>query len=73
MRRVREALPAEPDVAAPVVAITDLVYRGPGARTRAVALHAENGRRLRDGHEWSALRPLVEEILDLVPLALEHD
>ena len=73
MRRVLEALPAEPDVADPAVAIMDLVYRGPGARTRAVALHAEIGRRLRDGHEWSALRPLVEEILDLVPLALEHD
>jgi hypothetical protein len=55
------------------VAITELVYRGTGARTRAVALHAEVGRRLRDGHDWSELRPLVEEILDLVPLALDDD
>jgi hypothetical protein len=76
MRRVRDAVPAgpvTPVVSAPVVAITELVYRGSGARTRAVELHAEVGRRLRDGHDWSALRPLVEEILDLVPLALDVD
>lgn len=73
IRRVREDPSTEPVAAAPVVAITELVYRGTGARTRAVELHAEVGRRLRDGHDWSALRPLVEEILDLVPLALDHD
>ena len=71
MRRVREDAVAGP--VAPVMAITDLVYRGAGARTRAVELHAEVGRRLRDGHDWSELRPLVEEILDLVPLALDDD
>jgi hypothetical protein len=76
MRRVRDGMPAGPvipAVSARVVAITELVYRGTGARSRAVELHAEVGRRLRDGHDWGELRPLVEEILDLVPLALDDD
>ncbi|HEX5818936.1 MAG TPA: hypothetical protein VFY20_08650, partial [Gemmatimonadales bacterium] len=73
MLRRRNGAPARPDDAPPVVGIAELVYRGTAARTRAVELHAEVGRRLRDGHEWSTLRPLIEEILDLVPLSLDDD
>jgi hypothetical protein len=76
MRRVRQDAsdaPAAPITAPPVVSITDLVYRGTAARSRAVELHAEVGRRLRDGEDWRTLHPLVEEILDLVPLALDDD
>jgi hypothetical protein len=76
MTRVRTGAAAPrvvPSDASPVVAITDLVFRGMAARTRAVELHAEVGKRLRDGHDWTSLRPLIEEILDLVPLSLDDD
>jgi len=73
MSRVRQVTPVMPVEEPPVVAITTLVYRGTAARSRAVELHAEVGRRLRDGHEWTDLRSLIEEILDLVPLAVDDD
>jgi hypothetical protein len=67
------ALAHTPVVVPSVVSIDALLYRGPAARGRASELHAEVSRRLRAGDDWTALRPLIEEILDLVPLALDHD
>jgi hypothetical protein len=70
--------PAAPAAAAPapaedaVVAITDLCYQGPAALRRAAEIRADVQRRLHAGDEWTALRPLLEELLDLVPLALDR-
>ncbi len=52
-----------------VVPIESLCYSGRGALTRAAELRALIGARLASG-EMDVVRPLVQELLDLVPLAL---
>jgi hypothetical protein len=58
------------DVEADVVAIGTLCYSGRGALQRAAALRELIAARLAGGDMESA-RPLVQELLDLVPLALD--
>ncbi|MGH7629974.1 MAG: hypothetical protein ACREOF_11465 [Gemmatimonadales bacterium] len=53
----------------PVVPIDSLCYSGRGALARAAELRALIGARLATG-EMDVVRPLVQELLDLVPLAL---
>ncbi len=52
-----------------VVAITSLCYSGRAALARAAELRALIGARLANG-DLETTRPLVQELLDLVPLAL---
>ena len=70
------ALPAALPVASPsrppedaVVSIESLCYSGRGALQRAAELRAQIGARLASG-DMETARPLVQELLDLVPLAL---
>ncbi len=58
--------PAEP----PVVAIESLCYRGHGALVRAAELRREILARLGPGRGLVEARALLDELLDLVPLAL---
>ena len=57
----------EPEV---VVPIRSLCYSGRGALERAAQLRALMGSRLANG-DMDTVRPLVQELLDLVPLALD--
>jgi hypothetical protein len=59
--------PAETE---PVVAIESLCYSGRAALERAAELRAMIGTRLASG-DMDTVRPLVQELLDLVPLALD--
>lgn len=54
-----------------VVDIADLLYRGRRALERADAVRLELAAGLRADTSLAELRPLVEELVDLVPLALE--
>jgi hypothetical protein len=58
--------PAEPHV----VAIESLCYRGHGALVRAAELRREILARLGPGRGLVEVRALLDELLDLVPLAL---
>ncbi len=58
--------PVEP----PVVAIESLCYRGRGALVRAAELRREILARLGPGRGLVEVRSLLDELLDLVPLAL---
>ncbi len=76
-RLLRERGPAEPSldalIAGPaesVVPIEALCYRGPAALQRASALRGEIAAALDRGSDLAAIRPLLQELLDLVPLAL---
>jgi hypothetical protein len=63
-----------PSVAAPVndaVDIDALLYRGESALRRAGVVRRELTALLRAGAGLPAIRPLLDELLDLVPLALE--
>lgn len=56
----------------PVVAINDLLYRGSSALNRALELQREMRTQLARGQHIAVLRPQLDELLDLVPLALER-
>jgi hypothetical protein len=58
--------PAEP----PPVSIETLCYRGRGALERAAEIRRDLQLRLASDVAMTELRPLIEELLDLVPLAL---
>ncbi len=63
-----------PSVAAPVNDALDigaLLYRGESALRRAEVVRRELAALLRGGAGLPAIRPLLDELLDLVPLALE--
>jgi hypothetical protein len=66
-----EAL-SRPAAAAPAeaVAIDALCYRGPAALARAAAVRTEIAAALDRGTDLVSIRPLLQELLDLVPLAL---
>jgi hypothetical protein len=55
----------------PVVAVESLFYRGPAALRRAAVIQAEMRTQLSRGQHIAVLRPLLDELLDLVPLALD--
>jgi hypothetical protein len=61
-----EALEGEPAV----VPIETLCYRGRGALERAAEVRRELASRLQSARELADVRPLIQELLDLVPLAL---
>ena len=71
------AAPAPPVMVAPpveeppVVSIDDLLYRGRPALLRAAELRLEMRSQLERGQHIAVLRPLLDELLDLVPLALD--
>ncbi|HXG43187.1 MAG TPA: hypothetical protein VNJ71_00370 [Gemmatimonadales bacterium] len=71
-----ERAPAPAAVAAregpPIVDIDSILYRGRSALERAQEVGSELRRALAGAASGTALRPLVEELLDLVTLA-EHD
>ena len=60
------------DEAGPIVEITELCYRGRGALERAAEVRTELAARLAQRHDLDALEPLLLELLDLVPLALDN-
>ena len=76
----RTAAPAAAPAAAPVpdlagdvpVDILTLCYRGRAALERAAVVRSRVGARLAARADFAAVEPLVRELLDLVPLALEH-
>jgi hypothetical protein len=53
-----------------VVAIEELLYRGRSALVRAAEVRAEMRTQLERGQHIAVLRPLLDELLDLIPLAL---
>lgn len=55
----------------PVVTMESLLYRGPAALRRAAEVQAEMRAQLARGQHIAVLRPLLDELLDLVPLALD--
>lgn len=71
------AAPAPVETMAPpveeptVVSIDDLLYRGRPALLRAAELRSEMRAQLERGQHIAVLRPLLDELLDLVPLALD--
>jgi hypothetical protein len=54
----------------PPVAITTLCYRGQAALERADAVRQQITTELGRNADMATLRPLLQELLDLVPLAL---
>jgi chemotaxis protein histidine kinase CheA len=54
------------------VEITTLLYRGEAALRRADHVRRDLAGLLRAGAGLASIRPLLDELLDLVPLALEH-
>jgi hypothetical protein len=78
-RLLRERAPVEPSIAGLIgrhpapesaVAIESLCYRGPSALRRAAAVRTEIAEALDRGSDLASIRPLLQELLDLVPLAL---
>ena len=65
---VPTATPPEPEP----VAIGTLCYRGQAALERANAVRQEIAAQLKDDADMKSLQPLLQELLDLVPLALER-
>ena len=55
----------------PVVEIDTLLYRGNAALERALVLQREMRNQLARGQHIAVLRPQLDELLDLVPLALD--
>ena len=77
--RVRERGPARPSLQALLTApaaseealsIEALCYRGRAALERASDVRRELVSALQQGRELAAVRPLLDELLDLLPLAL---
>jgi hypothetical protein len=58
--------------AAEAVAIESLCYRGRGALERAAAVRTELAAELGRAADLATIRPLLQELLDLVPLALDQ-
>lgn len=56
-----------------VVPISTLLYSGPRALDRAAAVREEITNLLARNDPWESVKPLVEELLDLVPLARGAD
>ena len=52
-----------------VVPISTLLYTGPGALDRATSVREQIQGLLAKNDAWESVKPLVEELLDLVPLA----
>ncbi|HEU4954628.1 MAG TPA: hypothetical protein VFT28_08650, partial [Gemmatimonadales bacterium] len=78
-RLLRERGPARPSLQAfldappgekEVLGIEALCYRGRGALERASDVRRELVSALQQGRELAAVRPLLDELLDLLPLAL---
>ncbi|HKU60285.1 MAG TPA: hypothetical protein VJQ44_03640 [Gemmatimonadales bacterium] len=76
-RLLRERGPARPSLQALVgtpaeeaLAIDTLLYRGKAALERASDVRRELVTALQQGRELAAVRPLLDELLDLLPLAL---
>lgn len=63
--------PAPGPEAPPVLDIGALLYRGEPALRRADAVRQVIVVRLREGADLAGVRPLLDELLDLVPLAIE--
>ncbi|HET9293916.1 MAG TPA: hypothetical protein VFO06_06440 [Gemmatimonadales bacterium] len=63
--------PAPGPEAPPVLDIGALLYRGDSALRRADAVRQVIVVRLREGADLAGVRPLLDELLDLVPLAIE--
>lgn len=55
----------------PIVTMESLLYRGPAALRRAAEVQAEMRAQLARGQHIAVVRPLLDELLDLVPLALD--
>jgi chemotaxis protein histidine kinase CheA len=66
----RAPQPVEPPVDA--VGIESLCYRGRSALERAAAVRGELASTLAGGSDLATIRPLLQELLDLVPLALDQ-
>jgi hypothetical protein len=66
-----EALPASSPVEE-AVAIESLCYRGRSALERAAAVRGELAGELAGSADLAKIRPLLQELLDLVPLALDE-
>ncbi len=60
-----------PASVAAAVSIDDLLYRGRAALLRAAEVRLEMRAQLERGQHVAVLRPLLDELLDLVPLALD--
>jgi hypothetical protein len=60
------------DVVADAVAIESLCYRGRPALERAAAVRQTLAAELTGVSDLAAIRPLLQELLDLVPLALDE-
>ncbi len=76
-RLLRERGPARPSLQAlqgapeeEALAIESLCYRGHAALERASDVRRELVAALQEGRELAAVRPLLDELLDLLPLAL---
>ncbi len=54
-----------------IVSIDDLLYRGRPALLRAAEIRNEMRQQLARGQHIAVVRPLLDELLDLVPLALD--
>jgi len=65
------AAPAAPEPEEEAVGIETLLYRGTAALQRADAVRRDLASLLGSGAELARIRPLLDELLDLVPLALE--
>jgi hypothetical protein len=63
--------PAAPVQAEEAVEIGTLLYRGDAALRRADDVRRDLSDLLRTGAQLGSIRPLLDELLDLVPLALE--
>lgn len=62
---------AVPQDAPPVVSIDELLYRGRSALLRAAEVRNEMRAQLARGQHVAVVRPLLDELLDLIPLALD--
>lgn len=63
------ARPSSSAVGEEVVPISTLLYTGPGALDRATLVREQIQGLLAKNDAWESVKPLVEELLDLVPLA----
>lgn len=57
--------------AADIVPVATLLYRGRSALERAATIRHDLTTHLDARADWSTVQPLIEELLDLVPLALD--
>jgi hypothetical protein len=60
------------DAVGDAVAVESLCYRGRAALERAAAVRQTLTAELAGGPDLAAIRPLLQELLDLVPLALDE-